>query len=205
MRLGNITHGRNFIHQSLINGQSSRRIHDHDIVAIPFGLIHPCFGNGDRIFGFKIRIDRHPDLLCQHLQLVDRSRAIDVTGHQQGLPAFLFFKIIGQLARKSRFTRTIESGDQNDGRVFRKIQLGHLPSHELGQLIAHDLGQQLSRRNAGQYILAQCLLPYLIGKCFGRLIIDIGIQQRLADLLHGFGHVDLRNIPLTFQYLEGPV
>ena len=78
-------------------------------------------------------------------------------------------------------------------------------THQGCKLVVHDLCQQLARRNSGKHILAQSLLPYIVGKSLGGFIIDVGIQKGFAYFLHGLGHVDLGDRPLSFQDLERPV
>ena len=45
--------------------------------------------------------------------------------------------------------------------------------------------------------------PMPVGEFLRRPVVHVGVQQRFADLLDRFGHVDLADLALALQHLEG--
>ena len=84
-----------------------------------------------------------------------------------------------------------------------EFQLAAFASHEHGQLVVNQLHHQLAWLDGGKHIHAQCLLLDTIGKGFGYLIVDIGIEQCTPDILKSLGYVDLGNLSFTFENLKG--
>ena len=51
---------------------------------------------------------------------------------------------------------------------------------------------------------AQRLLLHLVGEGLGDLVIDVGVDERAADLLERLRDVDLRDAALALEYFERP-
>ena len=77
-------------------------------------------------------------------------------------------------------------------------------AHQQGQLVAYDLGHHLAGLHRLQYVLPQRLLLHFVGERLGYLVVDVGVDQRTANLLEGFGDVDLRDAALAFEDFERP-
>ncbi len=107
-------------------------------------------------------------------------------------------------ARERRLTRTLQTGDENDGRIALQTYVGGRASHQRRQLVADDLGHHLSGLYRAEHVLAQGLALYLVGKCLGDLVVDVGIDQRAPYLFERLGNVDLGNATLAFEYAERP-
>ena len=77
-------------------------------------------------------------------------------------------------------------------------------AHQLGQLVADDLGHHLSRLDGFEHVLAQGFLLHFVGEGLGNLVVDVGVDQRAADLLERLRDVDLGDAPLAFENFERP-
>jgi len=111
---------------------------------------------------------------------------------------------VSQLTRESGLTRTLQTRHQDDGRTILELQLYSLTTHQLSQLVMNQLHHQLSGLDGREHIHTQRLLLDSIRKRLGHLVVDIGIQQGFADILHGLRHIDFGDFSFTFQYLERP-
>jgi len=195
---------RDLLHHRLIDGQTARRIDDHDIAALLAGVfdrvLRDLHGVRVSLFG----VDLHADLTAQHLQLVDSGRTVDVAGDEQHMAPLLLFEEGGQLAREGRLARTLQTGDQDDGRSAFQADVGGRAAHELRQLVAHDLGHHLPRLDSRQHVLPQRFLLHLVGERLGDLVVDVGVDQRAADLFERLGDVDLCDAAFAFEDLERP-
>ena len=111
---------------------------------------------------------------------------------------------IGEFARKSGLTGTLQTGHQDDGRRAFEVDLLCLTAHEVCQLVMGDLDHQLSRTNGIDHILAQRFLLHAVGKLLRRLVVHIRLQQGFADVLDRFRNVDFRYSSFTLENLERP-
>ena len=195
---------RDLLHHRLIDGQTARRIDDHDVETVLTGVFDGIFGDLHRIFIPLFSIDFDSDLSAQHLELVDGRRTIDVARHEQHLASLLALEHRRQLAREGSLTGALQTGDQDDRRRALQLDVGRRAAHELCQLVADDLGNHLSRLDGLEHVLSQGLLLHLVGEGFGYLVIDVGVDQRPADLLEGFGDVDFGDAAFALDQLEGP-
>ena len=195
---------RDLLHHRLVDGQTARRIDDYDIAALLAGVfdrvLRDLHGVRVSLFG----VDLHADLTAQHLQLVDGGRTVDVAGDEQHMAPLLLFEEGGQLAREGRLARTLQTGDQDDGRSAFQADVGGRAAHELRQLVAHDLGHHLPRLDSRQHVLTQRFLLHLVGERLGDLVVDVGVDQRTADLFERLGDVDLCDAAFAFEDLERP-
>ena len=196
--------GGNLLHHRLVHSQTTGRIDDNHIVGFLTCVLDSVLGDLDGVHVALLGVDLDTHLLTQDLELVDSSRTIDVTGHEQHLTALLRLDQLCQLAREGRLTRTLQTGDQHHGGRAFEFDVGCRATHELSQLVAHDLGHHLTRLDGLQHILTQRLLLYLVGKVLGYLVVNVGINQRATNLFQGLGDVDFGNTALTLQDFKRP-
>ena len=175
--------GRNLLHHLLVDSQTSGCIDNHQIVTFCLCFRNSMLGNFYRILIFFFQINRHTNLFGQYPQLLDSGRTINVAGNQQRLLVFLGLQHIGQLTGERSLTRTLQTRHQDDCRTTFQIQFSSGTTHQLSQFVVYDLNHQLARLNRSQHILSQGFFFYLVGKCLGNLIIDIGIQQGTTYIL----------------------
>ena len=166
------------------------------------GVFDGVFGDLYWVFVPLFGVDLHSDLPAEHLQLVDGRGTVYVACHQQYLAAFLAFDECRELAREGGFTRALQTRDQDHGRVALQPDVCGRAAHQFGQLVAYDLGHHLSGLHRLEHVLSQRFLLYLVGKRFSDLVIDVGVDQRTADLLERLRYVDLGDAPLALQDFE---
>ena len=196
--------GRDLLHHRLVHGQASRRIDDHHVAVVLTGVPDAVFGDLHRIHVALLGVDLHADLSAQHFQLVDGRGTVNVAGHQQHLTALLAFEHRGQLAREGGLTRTLQTRDQDHGRRALQPDVRGRAAHQLSQLVAHDLGHHLPRFDGFEHVLAQRLLFHLVGEALGDLIVDIGVDQRAANLFECLRDVDFGDAALALEDFERP-
>ena len=203
-RLDRRLDGRDLLHHRLVDGQTSRRIDDHDVesvlAGIPDGVLRDLHG----VFVPLLGVDLDADLAAEDLQLVDGRRTVDVARNEQHLTSLLRLDVGRELAREGRLARALETGDEDDGRRPFEADVRGRAAHELGQLVAHDLGEHLPGFHGFQHVLTQRLLLHRVGEGLGHLVVDVGVDERPADLLERLGDVDLGDAPFALEYLERP-
>ena len=197
-------HGRDLLHHRLVHGQTARRIDDHRIERLLTRITHGILGDLHRIAVALLGVDLHADLTAQHLQLVDGRRTVDVARHEQHLTALFALEERSQLAREGSLTRTLQTRDEHHGGRAVQTDVGGRAAHERGQFVAHDLGHHLPGLDRAQHVLPQGLLLHLIGERLGYLVIDVGVDQRTADLLERLGDVDFGNAAFALEEPERP-
>ena len=170
------------------------------LAGIPDGVLRDLHG----VFVPLLGVDLDADLAAEDLQLVDGRRTVYVARNEQHLPALLRLDVGRELAREGRLARALETGDENDGRRPFEADVRGRAAHELGQLVAHDLGEHLPGFHGLQHVLTQRLLLHRVGEGLGYLVIDVGVDERPADLLERLGDVDLGDAPFALEYLERP-
>ena len=149
-------------------------------------------------------VDLHADLTAEHLQLVDGGRTVDVARHEQYLTPSLAFEERGQLARKGRFARTLQTRDEDHGGGAFQPDVGGRAAHQGRQFVAHDLGHHLTRLDGFQHVLSECFGLHFVGESLGYLVVDVGVDQRAADLLEGLRDVDFRDAAFALEEFERP-
>jgi hypothetical protein len=148
-----------------------------------------------------LAVHHHVQLLAQGLQLVDSGRAVHVAGHQQGLLAFLAqvrrslpLKVVLPEPCKPLISTTVGFPAQVDA--------CGLATHQLGQLIVVILVS-----SCPGLTLVSTFWPKALA--FTRSVKSLAVlkftsaSSRAADLLHGLGHVDLRDLALALEDFEG--
>ena len=186
------------------SGQTARGVDDHHVVILLPGVLDTVLGDLDRIPVTLLGVDLHADLSAEHFQLVDGCGTVNVACHQQHLAALLRLEQRSQLAREGRLTRTLQTRDQNHRRRALQPDVRGRAAHQFGQLVADDLGHHLSRLDGFEHVLAQGFLLHFVGEGLGNLVVDVGVDQRAADLLERLRDVDLGDAPLAFENFERP-
>ncbi len=91
------------------------------------------------------REHRHPGALTDHLQLVDRSRPLQVAGHQKRRMS-LAAQPGGQFSGQCRLTRTLQAGEHHHGRRrLGECQLAGLAAEDADEFFVDDLDDLLRR------------------------------------------------------------
>ena len=123
-------------------------------------------------------------LLAVDLQLLNRSRTIDVTGYQQYLAA-LAFQLSGQLGCRGGFTGSLKTHHHQNGHFtgVTKLQLCGLAAHQGNQFLMDNLYHLLSRRQTVHHIRADGAFLYGLDKLLDYLKAYVGFQKSHLDFL----------------------
>ena len=133
-------------HHVLINMKASRRIQDHDVIAVLLSMFQGGFGDIRRLMVVAHGKYFHTLLLTVHLQLLDRRRPVHVAGNEKRLLAFQLI-LACQLCSGRRLTCSLKARhhDDRNGASRLKLDLHRLGSHQLHKLFIHDLDDHLPR------------------------------------------------------------
>ncbi len=81
--------GLQLLHEGFVDVEPAGRVQEDHVVAVANGMLHSRLGNVHGI-GLAHLEHREPQLLAADLQLPDGGGTVDVTGHQEGVPALAF-------------------------------------------------------------------------------------------------------------------
>ena len=143
-------------------------------------------------------------MITEYLQLFDCRRTIHVARNEQHLTTLLALDVRGYFARKGRFTRALQTGNQHNRRRTLQFDVRCRTAHQRGQFVADDFGHHLPRFDRLQHVLSESLLLDLVGKRLGDLVIDIGIDERTTNLFERLRNIYLGNTPFAFENFERP-
>ena len=82
------------------------------------------------------------------------------------------------------------------------IKLGFGGSHELDKLVVDDLDRLLAGRDALHDGFAEACLTHFGHEFVGDLDVDVGVDQGVADVLHGFRDIGFGNGRLAAELAE---
>lgn len=72
-----------------------------------------------------------------------------------------------------------------------------LTTHQLSELIVDELNHELARLDSREHIHAKSFLLDRISEGLGNFVVDIGIEQSTAYVLHCLGHIYLGYLSLS--------
>ncbi len=81
IRMHSIINASQLIHQFLVDSQAAGGVQNHHPDILLFGLLHRRLTQLHRVRSRFVRVDGHSQLLANHVQLVNRCRALQVRGH----------------------------------------------------------------------------------------------------------------------------
>ena len=195
-------HARELVHQRLVDVQPARGVDDHD-VAVGLLRSREPVAHGLHRVGALGRVDGDVDLLAELLELLDRGGALEVRGDERGLAAFLAQQQ-RELRRGGRLAGALEAGEQDHRRrPPGERELRRARAHQRGQLLVDDLHDLLAGRQALGDVLADGPLAHLLDEVLDDLEVDVGLEQREADLPHRAGDRFVVEPPLLAKVAEG--
>ena len=163
------------VHQGFVNLQPAGGINDNDVMTVVFRITNGILTNLYRIVLALLK-HRHTCLRTHNLQLLDRSRTVNITGNQHRAVSLPFVELC-QLCGMGGFTCTLQATHHNNGwRLCGKLDTLLLAAHEIGQLLVYDLNDHLTGGKACHYVRTDCTLCYTVGKVFGNLIVYVRLQ-----------------------------
>ena len=159
------------------------------------------FGDGRGRHVGAFAVNGHVDLAAQNLQLLDRGRTVDVTGHQQGALAVLA-QTQRQLGGHGRLACALQPHQHDDVRRRPGEVERRRGSQQGDQLLVHDLDDLLGRRQAAHDFGAHG--PFLDRghKILDHFEVDVRFQQGQAHFTHGRVDVRFRQFALAAQLVK---
>ena len=192
IRLNGIPNIPGLGHEGFINTQPTGGVHNNVVVFFLAGLRNACPSNRDRIpmggahlvlqgiqRGSRIRGEgRHARALTNDLQLLDRARALQVAGHQDGgVP--LFLQRVGQFAGEGGFTRALQAGKHDDcRRFFGHIHAPGFATKNGGELFVDDFDDLFGRVECLRNLHAEGAFFNAFNKAADNGQGDVGFEQR---------------------------
>ena len=148
-----------------------------------------------------LRVDRDADLAAEHFQLFDRGGTVHVACREQDLFPFVL-EVQRELGAGGRLAGTVQTDHEDDVRMRPGVELRFGGSHELDEFVVDDLDRLLSGGDALHDGFAEAGLPDFGNELVGDLDIDVGVDQGVADVLHGFCDIGFGNGRLAAELAE---
>ena len=199
MRRG--AHARELLHQVLVDVQPPGGVEDDDVLTGGLRRLDAVLHDLDRILGV-LAVDGDLDLAAELLELVDRRGTLQVGGDERGLLARLPEQQ-RELRGRRRLARALEAGHQDHGRRLPEGEARVAGAHQRGQLLVHDLHDLLAGVEALQDVLAARTLLDLRDEVLDDLEVDVGLEQREADLAHRLRDLLVVEPALAAEVAEG--
>ena len=190
------------VHHLLVDSKTTGGIDDYYIIALCFSLMNGMVGYFINVLVVGLTINRNSNLLAYDLQLVDSCRTIDIARNEQWLLVLLILEHVGELAGERCLTGTLQTAHQNNGRMLLQFQSYSLTAHKLSEFVMNKLHHKLSRLHRREDVHSESLFLDIIRKCLGNFIVDIGVEQSTAHVLHCLGNIYFCDLAFTLQYLE---
>ena len=200
-RLRGVAHAHELVHQLLVDVQPAGGVEDDDVLAPALRRLQAVLHDLDRILRVAA-VDGDLDLAAELLELVDRGGALEVGGDERRLLPLLAQQQ-RELGGGGRLARALEAGEQDHRRRAAERETGVAGAHERSQLLVHDLHDLLARRQALQDVLPGRALAHLRDEVLHDLEVDVGLEQREADLAHRLRDRVLVEAALAAQVAEG--
>ena len=129
-------------------------------------------------------VDRDVQGRAEGLELVHGGGSIRVRGDEQRLPA-LAHDVPGELGGRRGLAGALESHERDDRGRPVQPEGPVAGAQDRGQLVMDDLDDELAGVDAFQHVLADG--PFLdpADEVLDDLVVDVGFQEREADLAHG--------------------
>ena len=176
---------RQLLHQRLVDVQAAGGVDDQHVLAVARGLVERPAGDVDRVLVGALLVDGGAGLAADLDELLDRGGPVDVAGRDGDRGAVLLVQHLGQLGRRGRLARALQAGHQDDRRRARREgQPGRGAAHQRGQLLVDDLDDLLAGVELLADLDAQAALLHGRRELLDDLEVDVGLEQREADLAH---------------------
>ena len=178
-------------HQLVVDVQAACRVDDDDVVAEVRGFGDRALRARDGIHLPRriVHADAETRLLRDDVQLLNRRRPLHVGRHEQCVLALLG-QPLRELARGRRLARALQAQQQDHARpLVRRLQSAFGIAEERDHFVADDLDDLLRRRQAPEHILPQRAIAHAVDERLDDLEIDVGFEQREANLAERRLHV----------------
>ena len=221
VRLDRVTDVTGLLHQTLVDGKASGGVDDHDVVLAHLrladaGACHPdrvaeaaraFTGFGGRVVAALVAAlgseARHSGALGDDLELTDGVRTLQV-GRDQEREVALVAQMAGQLAGEGRLTRTLQTGEHDDGRAgLGHVEIAGLAAEDRDEFLVDDLHDLLARVQRRADLGSERTLADASGELAHHGGRDVGVDQRHPNVTDGGVDVGLGQSTLATDVLEG--
>ena len=165
------------------------------------GLLDGALGDINRVLAVTTE-DRYADLSTERGQLVGGGGTVDVARGEQRRAALLLEQV-GQLYSCRGFTGALKAHEHDDiGDAVAKDELALGGAEHLGELVEHDLDDVLRRRQRLHDLGGHAALLGLGDELLDDLEVDVGLEQRHANVAHGRSNIGLGQLTLATQAVK---
>ena len=173
-------------HQRLVDVQAAARVDDQHVLAVALGLVERPAGDLDRVLVGALLVDGRAGLGADLDELLDGGRAVDVAGRDgDGGAVLLACSSLRQLGGGGRLAGALQARHQDHRRrARREAQAGGGAAHQRGQLLVDDLDDLLAGVELALDLDPERALLDRARELLDDLEVDVGLEQREADLAH---------------------
>ena len=166
-------------------------------------MLDSCFCNIHGILLISHGKDLDALFLTVYLQLCDRCRTVNITGHKQWFLS-LGFQFACQLGNRRCLTCTLKTDHHKNGKIHSRFdrKLCCLTSHQVDQLIIYDLDHHLSRIQTIHNILSDSLFLNGFRKLLNDLKVNIRFQKRHLNFLQCYLDISLCKTTFALQLFK---
>ena len=191
-----------FVHQLFVDGEPSGSVEDDHVAVGLLGFADSVAADLHGVLVPALGVDGNADLLPDDFELVNRRRSLEVRRHQHR-PLGPVQQHLGHLAARRGLARALQARHEQHGRPRRHKRNSRIDRpHEPHQLIMDDFNHDFGGLERVDDLGADRLLLHLVAELLGHFQVDVGLQQRGANLPHHLGHVGLGDLPPPPQPAE---
>lgn len=134
--------------------------------------------------------------------LVGSGGTVDVARREQRR-ATLLLEQVGQLYGSRGLTGALQAHEHDDiGNTVAKDELALGGAEHLGKLVEHDLDDVLRRRERLHDLCGHAALLSLGDELLDNLKVNVGLEQRHANIAHGRSNIGLGQLALAAQAVK---
>ena len=140
--------------------------------------------------------------LGDDFELLARGGAVNVDRDQHG-PVAALLEPCRQFSAGCGLAGSLQPGHQDDRRrLGGEVETRRVFAQQRDQLVAHDLDHLLGGRERGEHFSANSLGANVLDQVVDDLQVDVGFEQRDADLAQSLGDVFFSERALAAKVLE---
>ena len=183
-RLHRVADVRELVHQRLVDLEPAGGVHDHHIAAVGRGARETLPRRDDGVARLG-PVDRHLDLPAELLQLVDRRRPLEICGDETRRLSLVLAEMERELRGGRRLARALQPAEEDHDRRAAEDELRVARAHQVRELLVDDLHDLLARLEPLEDVLPERALPHRADELLDDLEVDVGLEEREADLARG--------------------
>src|SRR3954447_17348786 len=180
------------VHERRVDVQAAGGVDDEDVLALHLRPVERPPRDLDRRDLGALLVNVGADLRAALHELVDRGRAVDIARGERDRRAVLRLEEARQLRAGGRLAGALQAGHEDDRRRPRRERDAHRrAAHEGRELLVDDLDGLLGGIELAGDLGPETALLDGRRELLDDLEVDVGLEQREADLAHGLVDVVL--------------